>query len=56
MDSPASAAAHLSRNAVDALPSGALEERLGAGRPLRVKLGLDPTASDITLGHTVVLQ
>jgi tyrosyl-tRNA synthetase len=56
MDSPASAAAHLSRNAVDALPAGALEARLGAGRPLRVKLGLDPTASDITLGHTVVLQ
>jgi tyrosyl-tRNA synthetase len=57
MDSPASAAAHLTRNAVESLPTGALEARLAeAGRPLRVKLGLDPTASDITLGHTVVLQ
>jgi tyrosyl-tRNA synthetase len=56
MDDPASAAARLSRNAVESLPAGALEARLGAGRPLRVKLGLDPTASDLTLGHTVVLQ
>jgi tyrosyl-tRNA synthetase len=56
MDDPASAAAQLSRNAVESLPAGALEARLGAGRPLRVKLGLDPTASDIHLGHTVVLQ
>jgi len=29
---------------------------LATGRPLRVKLGLDPTAPDIHLGHTVVLQ
>src|SRR5919106_1235107 len=36
--------------------SGALEARLREGRPLRVKLGLDPTASDLHLGHTVVLQ
>ncbi|MGH2949482.1 MAG: tyrosine--tRNA ligase, partial [Solirubrobacteraceae bacterium] len=49
-------AAHLARNAVDSLPEGALAERLRAGRPLRVKLGLDPTASDLHLGHTVVLQ
>ena len=57
MDDPVSAAAHLSRNAVETLPSGALQARLAeAGRPLRVKLGLDPTASDLHLGHTVVLQ
>jgi tyrosyl-tRNA synthetase len=49
-------AAFLARNAVDSLPAGALEERLSAGRPLRVKLGMDPTASDVHLGHTVVLQ
>jgi tyrosyl-tRNA synthetase len=48
-------AAFLSRNAVDVLPEGALAERLAEGRPLRVKLGLDPTAPDIHLGHTVVL-
>jgi len=48
-------AAHLARNAVDCLPRGALAERIAQGRPLRVKLGLDPTAPDIHLGHTVVL-
>jgi len=53
MDSPAD---FLSRNAVDVLPKGALEARLAEGRPLRIKLGLDPTARDLHLGHTVVLQ
>jgi tyrosyl-tRNA synthetase len=52
----AGTAAHLVRNAVDCLPEGGLVERLRSGRPLRVKLGLDPTASDLHLGHTVVLQ
>jgi len=50
------AAAQLTRNAVDCLPAGALEERLATGERLRVKLGLDPTAPDLHLGHTVVLQ
>jgi tyrosyl-tRNA synthetase len=49
-------ASFLARNAVDCLPSEALEAKLAEGRPLRVKLGLDPTAADIHLGHTVVLQ
>jgi len=52
-------AAWLSRNAVDCLPSRGLEAKLAAaerdGRPLRVKLGIDPTAPDIHLGFTVVL-
>src|SRR5215207_5793414 len=48
-------AAHLARNAVDCLPRGALADRIAQGHPLRVKLGLDPTAPDIHLGHTVVL-
>ena len=56
MADPAADAALLTRNAVACLPEGALERRLGEGRPLRVKLGLDPTAPDIHLGHTVVLQ
>ncbi|CAA9527473.1 MAG: Tyrosyl-tRNA synthetase [uncultured Solirubrobacteraceae bacterium] len=60
MDSPspeaARSAAQLARNAVDCLPEGALAARLAEGRPLRVKLGLDPTAPDVHLGHTVVLQ
>jgi tyrosyl-tRNA synthetase len=46
----------LTRNAVDALPDGMLAEQLAAGRPLRVKLGIDPTTADIHLGHTVVLN
>ncbi|HHX94530.1 MAG TPA: tyrosine--tRNA ligase, partial [Clostridia bacterium] len=33
-----------------------LEKSIGTGKPLRVKLGLDPTAPDIHLGHTVVLH
>jgi tyrosyl-tRNA synthetase len=33
-----------------------LKERLGEGRPLRVKLGLDPTAKDVTLGWAVPLR
>jgi tyrosyl-tRNA synthetase len=56
MADPRSDAAFLTRNAVECLPAGALENRLREGRPLRVKLGLDPTAPDIHLGHTVVLQ
>jgi tyrosyl-tRNA synthetase len=53
---PAETAAWLARNAVDCLPEGELERKLAAGRPLRVKLGIDPTAPDIHLGFTVVLQ
>src|SRR3954464_11134946 len=57
---PAEAASFLARNAVDCLPEGALQRRLEEaereGRPLRVKLGIDPTAPDIHLGFTVVLQ
>ena len=56
---PAEQAAWLARNAVDSLPAGGLERKLAeAGRerrPLRVKLGIDPTAPDIHLGFTVVL-
>ena len=46
----------LTLGSVDVLPAGELERRLGAGRPLRVKLGIDPTAPDIHLGHVVVLE
>jgi tyrosyl-tRNA synthetase len=53
---PAETAAWLARNAVDCLPHGELERKLALGRPLRVKLGIDPTAPDIHLGHTVVLR
>jgi tyrosyl-tRNA synthetase len=53
---PAETAAWLARNAVDSLPEGGLERKLAEGRSLRVKLGIDPTAPDIHLGHTVVLR
>src|SRR5918912_805506 len=54
------AADFLLRNVHQSLPEGELARKLEAaekeGRQLRVKLGLDPTAPDIHLGHTVVLQ
>jgi tyrosyl-tRNA synthetase len=46
----------LTRNAVDVLPKGELERKLGNGRPLRVKLGIDPTAPDVHVGHAIPLQ
>ena len=53
-------AGRLAGNAVDSLPVGALAEKLRLAaaeeRPLRVKLGIDPTAPDIHLGHAVVLR
>src|SRR5919109_3651640 len=60
MRSAAQDAEFLARNAAESLPAGGLQGRLEAaareGRQLRAKLGLDPTAPDIHLGHTVVLQ
>jgi tyrosyl-tRNA synthetase len=53
---PSKTVAWLTRNVVDCLPEGALERKLQEDRPLRIKLGVDPTAADIHLGHTVVLQ
>src|SRR5437763_2704668 len=46
----------LTRNAVDVLPAGELERKLELGRPLRVKLGIDVTAPDVTLGNGIPLQ
>jgi tyrosyl-tRNA synthetase len=60
MRSPTDDAAFLARNAAESLPAGGLQARLEAaareGRQLRAKLGMDPTAPDVHLGHTVVLQ
>jgi tyrosyl-tRNA synthetase len=57
---PAERAAALARGAEESLPAGGLEAKLRTaaqeGRPLRVKLGIDPTAPDIHLGHVVVLD
>lgn len=46
----------LTAHAVDVLPEGLLAEKLRRGRPLRVKLGVDPTAPDIHLGFACVLD
>jgi tyrosyl-tRNA synthetase len=46
----------LTRNAVDVLPQGALEEKLKLGRPLRVKFGIDVTSPDIHVGRGIPLQ
>src|SRR6201987_2981528 len=46
----------LTRNAVDVLPEGALEQKLKLGRPLRVKLGIDVTSPDIHVGRAIPLQ
>jgi tyrosyl-tRNA synthetase len=58
-EAAAEEAALLQRNAVDSLPLGALAAKLTQareeGRALRVKWGIDPTASDIHLGHAVLL-
>jgi tyrosyl-tRNA synthetase len=48
--------ADLTRNAVDLLPAGGLEQKLKLGRPLRVKLGIDVTAPQVTLGNGIPLQ
>ena len=48
--------AELTRNAVDVLPAGGLEAKLKLGRPLRVKLGIDVTAPQATLGNGIPLQ
>ena len=53
---PQAEAADLAADAVELLPAGRLADQLAEGRPLRVKLGIDPTAPDIHLGHVVVLD
>ena len=48
--------AYLTRGAEEVLPAGELLEKLKRGQPLRVKVGFDPTAPDLHLGHTVLMQ
>lgn len=50
------ALALLKRGAVDLLLEAELLERLQTGRPLRIKTGFDPTAPDLHLGHTVLIN
>ena len=44
------------RGADEVLPEAELVERLRSGKPLRVKAGFDPTAPDLHLGHTVLIN
>jgi tyrosyl-tRNA synthetase len=46
----------LVRGCVDVVTPAALKEKLARGRPLTVKVGSDPTAPDIHLGHTVLMR
>jgi tyrosyl-tRNA synthetase len=48
--------AELSRGADEILPDGGLEAKLKLGRPLNIKVGFDPTAPDLHVGHTVVIN
>jgi len=50
------ALAFLKQGAAQIISENELREKLGLGRPLRVKLGVDPTSSDIHLGHTVIFR
>src|SRR5437763_693674 len=53
---PEEAFAFLKRGAAQIISEDQLRDKIALGRPLRVKLGVDPTTSDIHLGHTVVLR
>ncbi len=48
--------AELSRGADEVLPENGLESKLKRGRPLIVKAGFDPTAPDLHIGHTVLIN
>jgi len=56
MSSNQQALAQIHRGAVDIIKDDELEARLALGRPLRIKAGFDPTAPDLHLGHTVLLN
>ncbi|HEX5421644.1 MAG TPA: tyrosine--tRNA ligase, partial [Gammaproteobacteria bacterium] len=56
VDSVAEQLAELARGAKEILLESELRERLAERRPLRVKAGFDPTAPDLHLGHTVLLN
>ncbi|MGC2353751.1 MAG: tyrosine--tRNA ligase [Candidatus Udaeobacter sp.] len=53
---PEEALAFLKQGAAQIISEDELRDKLALGRPLRVKLGVDPTTPDIHLGHTIVLR
>ncbi|MFH0256045.1 tyrosine--tRNA ligase [Vibrio rumoiensis] len=56
MSSIEAALAEIKRGVEELIPEEELIAKLKEGRPLRIKLGADPTAPDIHLGHTVILN
>ena len=56
MTAPDEALALLKQGSAQIISESELREKLALGRPLRVKLGVDPTSADIHLGHSVVLR
>ena len=46
----------ISRGSEEILPLDELRQRLDSGKPLRIKAGFDPTAPDLHLGHTVLIN
>jgi tyrosyl-tRNA synthetase len=53
---PPDALLQIKRGAHELLLEAELQQKLATGRPLRVKAGFDPTAPDLHLGHTVLLN
>ncbi|TAL94650.1 MAG: tyrosine--tRNA ligase [Rhodanobacter sp.] len=56
MNEPGQALATIARGADEIIKHEELVERVKSGRPLRVKAGFDPTAPDLHIGHTVLLN
>jgi len=48
--------AYLTKGCVDVVRAGELRDKLAKGQPLTVKVGFDPTAPDLHLGHTVLIR
>ena len=48
--------AHIKRGCAELIDEGELRRKIARGTPLRIKVGFDPTAPDLHLGHTVVIQ
>src|SRR3982751_5179755 len=53
---PDEALAFLKQGAAQIISEAELREKLALGRPLRVKLGVDPTSPDLHLGHALILR
>lgn len=53
---PSETFAYLTKGCVDVVTAEALKAKLARGKPLTVKVGFDPTAPDLHLGHTVLLR